>query len=411
MTVGIGMPEHQQVVVTGLGLVSPLGDDPARVFARSCAGSSGIRPWPVDAAWPPSHGGWVADHDHPDGAVLPLARQAAKAAFQDAGLAPGAVARAAVFVGTSVYTAGYQEWSALVACQDGEAIDVQALSQTVAVRRLPGCAADASALAVARDLGCSYGANTHVDACAAGGLAMVEAVRQLRAGWIDVAVVGGVEAMARPIPAIGFHLVGAASRSRDAWACRPFSAARDGFVIGEAAAFLVLERAEHAQARRGRPRAVVSGVGRLIEGHRITATDGDGRLYADTMQRALADAGACADAVDLVSVHGTGTQANDDAEAQALRLVFGERWNQVPVTAIKAVFGHTLGASAPLALVLAVESIRTGLVPPVANHDGGSGATAGFSIATTVRSMPVSRVLVNAFGFGGADASILMEAA
>ncbi|RKS09674.1 3-oxoacyl-[acyl-carrier-protein] synthase II [Nocardiopsis sp. Huas11] len=244
-------------------------------------------------------------------------------------------------------------------------------------------------------------------ACASGATAIGAALDLLRRGECDVVITGGTEAGIVPLVVTGFARMGALSTRRlddPASASRPFDADRDGFVIGEGAGILVLERAEHARARGARVRAHLAGYGASADAHHATAPDPEGRGVALAVTAALADAGVAAGEVDHVNAHGTSTPLNDAAEAASIRRLLGDR---PVVTSTKGVVGHTLGAAGAIEAALTVLAIQERTVPPTANL---TERDAGVEI-DIVRDQPRthhSRVAMsNSFGFGGQNAVLV----
>jgi 3-oxoacyl-[acyl-carrier-protein] synthase II len=189
-------------------------------------------------------------------------------------------------------------------------------------------------------------------------------------------------------------------------ASRPFDAARDGFVMGEGAGFVVLETLERAEARGARVYAEVLGYGRNDDAHHVTAPSPGGAGAAACMQLALDDAGLAASAIGHVNAHGTSTPLNDAAEAEAIRKVFGD--DAPPVTSVKGVTGHTIGAAGAIEAIAAVLSIRDGVVPPTANHEQRGDDIDVDVVAGSPREIGSRPVVSNSFGFGGHNVSLVV---
>ncbi|KOX12544.1 3-oxoacyl-ACP synthase [Nocardiopsis sp. NRRL B-16309] len=244
-------------------------------------------------------------------------------------------------------------------------------------------------------------------ACASGATALGSALDLLRRDVCDVVIAGGTEAGILPLVATGFARMGALSTRRlddPERASRPFDTDRDGFVMGEGAGILVLERAEHARARGARVRAGLAGYGASADAHHATAPDPEGRGVALAVTAALADAGVAPDEVDHVNAHGTSTPLNDAAEAASIRRLLGDA---PVVTSAKGVVGHTLGAAGAIEAALTVLAIEERTVPPTANLTAPDPAIE----IDIVRDQPRthhSRVAVsNSFGFGGQNAVLV----
>ncbi len=242
-------------------------------------------------------------------------------------------------------------------------------------------------------------------ACATGTNAVGEGARLVRDGLADVVVAGGADACVSPITMAAFARMGALSRNDDpAAASRPFDIDRDGFVMGEGAAFLVLEPLERALARGAHIHGELMGYGATCDAHHITAPLSDGAGAIACVQLALADAGVDAAAVGHVNAHGTSTPHNDAAEAEAIAKVFGERG--IPVTSTKGVTGHLIGAAGAVEAIAAVLAARTGLVPPTANHH-----STDLPVDVVVgepRHIAPAPALSTSFAFGGHNAALVV---
>jgi 3-oxoacyl-[acyl-carrier-protein] synthase II len=249
-------------------------------------------------------------------------------------------------------------------------------------------------------------------ACAAGASAIHLGRDLLRAGAADVILAGGVEAGVTGLSVSAFAQMGALTKNPDpATASRPFDVARDGFVIGEGAAVLVLETAEHAAARGATPLAVVAGAGASADAHHATAPPDDGGGARLAMQRALADAGVDPTVVGHLNAHGTSTPLNDAAEGRALRAVFGGHTDRIAVSSTKGVTGHTLGAAGAIEAVFAIQALREGRVPPTANLVDQDPEIDLDVVAGAPREVALQAVLSPSMGFGGQNAALLFTPA
>lgn len=246
-------------------------------------------------------------------------------------------------------------------------------------------------------------------ACAASANAIGEATRIVRDGTADVVLAGGTEAALIAPTIAAFARMGALSKRNDdpTRASRPFDADREGFVIGEGAAFVLLERYDRAVARGARIYGEIAGYGVNSDAFHITAPSHGGAGAAACMQLALDDAGLAASAIGHVNAHGTSTELNDQAESEAIRKVFGDA--SPPVTAPKGVTGHLIGAAGAIEAIVALQSAREGLVPPVANHERLGDDIAPIDVvAHEPREIGRAPVLSNSFGFGGHNASLVL---
>ena len=244
-------------------------------------------------------------------------------------------------------------------------------------------------------------------ACSSSAHAIGQAMDWIRHGRCEMALVGGVEATMSPLVFAGFDRVRAMSSRNDdpASACRPFSDDRDGFVMSEGAAMLVLEEAERAQARGATVLAEVLGYGASGGAHHIVAPRPDGRDLEIAMRKALNDAGLTPDAIDGISPHGTGTRLNDEVEERALWEIFGDRLKSIPLSPIKQLTGHFLGAAGAVEVVHTVQSIASKYLTPVQYYN------AARPLCVSVgegREYQQKRVLKNSFGFGNNNVSLIL---
>ncbi len=248
------------------------------------------------------------------------------------------------------------------------------------------------------EFGLTGPAFTASSACASAGHALGMALLLLRAGMADVVVTGGSEASLSFGALKGWEAMRIVSPD----ACRPFSRDRNGMVLGEGAAILVLESEDHARARGAEVLAELAGVGMSADAHDITTPDPDGAARA--MRLALADAHLAPDAVDYINAHGTGTTANDRCESQAIHSVFGARASCLPVSSSKSLFGHALGAAGALEAVATVQALRHGILPPTANFTAPDPACPIDAVPNEARRAAIQTALSNSFAFGGLNA-------
>jgi len=257
--------------------------------------------------------------------------------------------------------------------------------------------------AVARALGVSGQVETISSACASAAMAIGSALRALRRGDLDVALAGGSDALCQ-LTYGGFN----ALRSVDEAPSRPFRKDRMGLSLGEGAGVLVLERGAHASERGARPIAVLAGEASTCDAHHMTAPHPDGSGAASAIRLALLDAGVAPDDVDFVNAHGTGTPLNDSAEAAALKSVFGERLRSIPVTSTKALIGHLLGSAGAVEAVVTVYGLLVGEVHPMPD-DGASdpGIPLRLVLGRPLRLARARHALSTSLAFGGANAALV----
>jgi 3-oxoacyl-[acyl-carrier-protein] synthase II len=254
-------------------------------------------------------------------------------------------------------------------------------------------------------------ARSCLTACAASTQAVGEAMMLIRRGDVDVMVAGGAHSMIHPLGVAGFNLLTALSTRNDSpeTASRPFSATRDGFVIGEGAAILILESLTSAR-RRGVPiLAEVVGYGCSSDAFRITDMHEEARGAIQAMHAALADARLTPQDIDYVNTHGTSTAENDSIETLAIKTVFKERARQIPVSSIKSMLGHLIGAAGAAELITCVQAIRDGIVPPTMNlHDPDPKLDLDY-VPNVPRKMAINTVMKESFGFGGQNNVLIVK--
>jgi 3-oxoacyl-[acyl-carrier-protein] synthase II len=263
---------------------------------------------------------------------------------------------------------------------------------------------------VSIELGTMGPLNTSSLACASGLQCFVEGYHTLQRNEADVLIIGGSEAAISPVIFASFNRMGALStRNGDPTrASRPFDKDRDGFVFGEGGAAFIIEREEHALARGARIYAEVLG-GRLTsDGYHVTAPRPDAKGTTNAIKGALATSGLSADAVDTVFAHATSTPLGDTAEVLSLKNAFGERAYQIPVSGTKSMVGHMLGAAGSIAALAAVKSIETGIIPPTINYETPDPNCDLDFVPNVARKHNTNVALINAFGFGGHNVAILI---
>ena len=250
-----------------------------------------------------------------------------------------------------------------------------------------------------------------VTACATGTNAIGEATEMIRRGKTEVILAGGSEAAVVPIAMAGMSVMGALSTYNDEpqRASRPFDLHRDGFVMGEGAAVLVLEEWDHARRRGAHILAEVSGYGTSNDAYHISAPAENGSGAARCMQLALEDAKLSLQQVDYINAHGTSTPLNDKSETAAIKTVFGELAYQIPISSTKSMTGHLLGASGALEALFCVKALQEGLIPPTINYQTSDPACDLDYVPNQARRKPLKNVMSNSFGFGGHNATIILS--
>jgi 3-oxoacyl-[acyl-carrier-protein] synthase II len=404
-----------RVVVTGAGVKTPAGTDVDTLWERL---RSGVATGRTIESFDPSElpvrfAGEVLDFDpvpyfgpkesRRQDRVTQLGFGAAADALDDAGELGADPSRCGVIIGTGV--------GGLQTLEENERIYLEKGPSRVSPFFVPMMMPNATAGVVAMQLGWT-GPNLCVaTACAAGAHAIGEGVRLIRDGAADVVMAGGTEAAVTPITISAFARMGALSTRNDEpeRASRPFDTERDGFVIGEGATCVVLESLERARARGATIYGEVAGYGRNADAYHITAPSPGGAGAAVCMQLALDDAGIATSAVGHVNAHGTSTELNDAAEAEAVRKVFGD--SPPPVTSTKGVTGHLIGAAGAVEAVAALLAVRDGIAPPTANLEHLGDDIELDVVADSPREIGMKPAISNSFGFGGHNACLVFTAA
>jgi len=255
-------------------------------------------------------------------------------------------------------------------------------------------------------------ASTCLTACAAGAQAIGEALRMIREGEADVILTGGSHSMITPQSIMGFCLLGALSTDNDRplQASRPFDKTRNGFVLSEGSALVIIEELEHAKRRGAEIYAEVAGYGCTSDSFRVTDPHPEGIGQALAMRRALDDARVELEAVDYINAHGTSTADNDETETIAIKRVFGDRAYKIPVSSTKSMTGHLIAAAGSLETIVCALSIRHGIVPPTINYQESDPVCDLDYVPNRPREVPVRVALTNSFGFGGQNTSLVVRA-
>ncbi|MDE2119551.1 MAG: beta-ketoacyl-[acyl-carrier-protein] synthase family protein [Betaproteobacteria bacterium] len=409
-------------MVTGTGMLSPLGTDLARSFAAALAGRSAVRlaPPELDAGLP---GMLVARAAAEPGALLEpadagldratqLALVAARQALDEARLAPHPhdAQRIGVFVGIGFggacsLDAMFTRYFQLLLGDEAS----RRRATVVHPLTVPRLMANAAQALVSMRHGLRGMGNTFSVACSSSAIAAGEALRAIRHRYLDAAVVIGTEAMLTPGSLVAWNALRVLARAdaRDpAASCRPFDRRRTGFVLGEGAAALVLESEERAESRGARPLAELAGYGASSDAHHLTAPSVDGQVAA--MRQALDDAGLVPSDIGYVNAHGTATELGDVIEAQSLAQVFGAAPHGPAVSSTKAVHGHLIGAGGVTELLLAIQAMRCAALPFTANLLDPDPRCAVDLVAHEPRlGLRVDAVMSNSFAFGGSNASLV----
>ena len=408
---------RKRVVITGLGCISPLGNDVESTWDNILAGVSGV--------------GWIT---HFDASVHETRFAAEVKGFNPAELFGSREARrmdrfTQFAVATSLQAVQHARLNindenrdrigAVIGTGIGgisTVFDQISVYNTRGPSRIspffvPMMLPDTSPGMVAIHLGVRGPNMAIVTACASGNNAIGEAVEIIRHSRADVVIAGGSEAAISAIGMAGMNVMGALSTRNDdpQHASRPFDLQRDGFVIGEGAAMLILESLESAKARSAPILAEISGYGATNDAFHISAPAENGAGAARCMRIALHDGGLTTSDIDYINAHGTSTPLNDKSETAAIKSVFGKQAYDIPVSSTKSMTGHLLGASGAIEAVFCVKTLQTGILPPTTNYETPDPECDLDYVTNKPRCHTVSHVMSNSFGFGGHNATLIFS--
>ena len=423
-------PARRRVAVTGVGLVTPVGNDVASTWSALDTVANGAAPITLfDASGFSTR--IAAEVKGFDENVITAPRRllkfanrshrfalaAAEEAMRDAGVAPtdDDAQRWGCAVGTGMMGVDFADLSAVQrhSAPDG-AIDAQRLlTDASAADPLAFCRSQSTAgvALLTRRFGIrGYATSVHT-ACASGGQAIGTALKLIRRGAVDRALAGGFDSMISPVGLAGFCLLSAVSADNDTpqRASRPFDATRNGFVLGEGAGFLVLEEWEAARRRGARIYAELAGDGNSLSSYRITDSPPDGDGPIQSMRAALADARAAPGDVDYINAHGTSTGMNDRSESAAIHAVFGADAKRVAVSSTKSVMGHLIAAAGAVEVAICALAIERGEMPVNANYREFDPDCDLNLVLERPRRQKVRMTLSNSFGFGGSNSCVVLR--
>ena len=423
------MSAKRRVAITGIGLVTPVGNDVATTWQALLTGASGGREITLfDASGFPVH--IAAEVKNFDDAIVGDRKQAkltmrphrfavaaAEQALSDAGIrpTPATAARWGCAVGAGMMTSEYVDLAAThdFSAAAGELDAARLLADPAANDPLVFCRSQATAglafLTRRFDIR-GYATSVHT-ACASGGQAVGTGLKLIRRGAVDRVLAGGFDSMISPVGIGGFCLLSALSpdNATPQRASRPFDVTRNGFLLGEGAGFLVLEEWNLARERGAHIYAELAGDGNSLSSYRITDSppDGDGPIQA--MRAALADAGATSADVDYLNAHGTSTPMNDKSESAAMQVVFGDGLQRVNVSSTKSTMGHLIAAAGAVEVAVCALAIDKGEMPINANLVEQDPDCAINLITGSPRRQAIRVAMSNSFGFGGSNSSVVLR--
>jgi 3-oxoacyl-[acyl-carrier-protein] synthase II len=412
----MGARANRRVVVTGMGVVTPLGTGLEKTWKAICAGESGIaRITKFDpSAYPCQIAAEVKDFDPASfiekkeikkmDIFIHYAVGASQMAVDDAGLKVTAETadRVGVYIGSGI--------GGLPGIEHYHRVLKEKGPDRVSPFFIPMVIINLASGQVAIRLGAKGPNSCAVTACATGNHCIGDAYRLIQRGDADVMVAGGAESAITPLCVAGFAAARALSRRNDdpTRASRPFDRDRDGFVLGEGAGVLVLEELEAARRRGARVYGEIIGYGMTADAYHITAPPDDGEGAIRCMELAIADAGIAKDQVGYINAHGTSTFA-DKVESQSIKRVFGERAYKIPISSTKSMTGHLLGAAGGIEAAFSMLAIHRGILPPTINLEHPDPECDLDYVPGRARHVSVEVALSNSFGFGGVNACLLFR--
>lgn len=410
------MSETREVVVTGLGVISPIGLDVETFWQALLDGKSGVaKITRFDASGLPSQIGAEVKQFDPlqfmdrktaqdTDLYIQYAVAAAKQALDDAGgLDHADPARVGVSIGTCVGGVG----TLIEEHRKMEQRGPSRVSPKMITRFIPNMAA----YQMAAIFGAEGPSLTISTACASSNNAIGEGMRKIQRGEADVMIAGGTDSLFIPIVYAGLASAKAVSTRNDEpeKASRPFDKNRDGMVVGEGAGIVILESRTHAEKRGARIYCQLAGYAGNAEGFHPTAPSPDGKGECRAMREALQDAGLAPEAIDYVNAHATSTVVGDKVETIAIKQVFGDHSRTLPVSSIKGHIGHLLGAAGAVELVATIKALETGIIPPTINYETPDPDCDLDYVPNKPRKANLRAALSNSFGFGGQNASLVVK--
>jgi 3-oxoacyl-[acyl-carrier-protein] synthase II len=419
----------RRVVITGLGCITPLGHSVEEMWQALLRCESGVGytthfdaskfPTRISAEvknWDISNAGEDPNRWKYRGRHSRFAAGAAKQAMQNSGLnGKHAPTRFGVYLGSGEGQQDFASFTRMMASAlEGETLDVGAFARQGLETLHPMSELEQEPHMPAAHMASMFnaqGPNANcLTACAASSQAIGEAAELIRRGEADIMLSGGTHSMIHPFGVTGFNLLTALSTRNDAptKASRPFDKDRDGFVLGEGAAMLVLEELDHAKARGAKIHGEILGFGSTADAYRITDTHPEGRGANSCIRLALADAGLNPTDVQYINAHGTSTDVNDKVESLAIKTVFGEHAYKVPVSSTKSMLGHLIAAAGATELIICLMAIRDNVLPPTINYETPDPQCDLDYIPNQPRQARCDVALSNSFGFGGQNISLIV---
>lgn len=406
---------ERDVVVTGMGVVSPIGNCVAEFWENCVKGVSGAAVIQAfDASLFHSHIACESKNFDPD---VRVSKKQSRRLARFSQFAVYAAIEAVEQADLDVQNLDPSRIGCLVGAAAGgfDILDDQYAAflqngpQNGNPLSVPKTIANMAACAVAINLGITGPNFAVLSACATGGHNLALAKMMIQSGYADVVIAGGTEAAITPMVVDSYGCMGVLSMRNlePSRASRPFDLDRDGFVIGEGAGIMVLESRAHAEKRGASILASFLGFGMTCDAQSIAIPDPEGKYAAEAMIRAVADGGISLDSIDYINAHGTSTKANDAVETLAIRRAFGSHADTLSISSTKSMIGHTLGAAGAIEAIVCVQSLREGIVTPTINLENPDPACNLDYTPTRSKKKVLRNVLSNSFGFGGQNCSLL----
>ena len=405
----------RRAVVTGLGAVTPIGNDATTYWQNLLAGVSGAGP--ITSFDPTGVDVRIAAEVKDFDPTIAMDRKMARRMSRFIHLAMAAATEAVEHSGLDFasWTPEQRDRVAVVINTGGGGME-QVTDGDSALRdrgpgqvspfAVPALSGSMAAAQVSMKYGLTGSVITQIAACASGVIAFQDALRLIQSGECDVVVAGGSEGPLIPIAFAALSNMGALSKRNDdpEHASRPFDRDRDGFLFGEGSGVVIMESAEHAMARGATIQAEVIGAALTSDAYHISAPEPTGRGAMMAMTKAMASAGVAPDEVDYIVAHGTSTPLNDVTETRAIKRAFGDHAYKVPISSPKSMVGHLLGAAGAVAGIAAIGAIREGWIPPTANLENPDPECDLDYVPLVKRQVKVDTAIINGFGFGGQNA-------
>lgn len=426
---------RRRIVITGMGVVTPLGTTIQEMFQNLIAGKSGIGPITRFNAksFPTTFAAEIKNFELAKyvkdaspwkdcGVNSCFAAAAAQQALDDAGLSDGAKVdrtRFGVYLGSGEGIQDFNNMISMIARaynSETRSLDCAKFAAEGLKHFHGGHEAEQELHTTPAHLAqyfCLEGPNFNcLTACAASSQAIGEALEIIRHGDADIMLTGGSHSMIHPFGVTGFNLLTALStfKGDPTKASKPFDLNRDGFVLGEGSGMLVIEELEHAKKRGAKIHAELTGYCSTADAFRVTDSHPEGRGAIACIAGAIKDSGVAIEDIGYINAHGTSTQVNDRVETLGIKKVFGERAYKTPVSSIKSMMGHLIAAAGAVELITCIEAMRTGILPPTTNYDTPDPECDLDYIPNKARELKAKNCLSNSFGFGGQNTSLVVSA-